>query len=108
MTRLIPALGTSVLVCGIASAQAVQVEADIKPYKKANSVSGNLSSIGSDTLNNLMTLWAEGFKKTYPSVNVQIPAGLRVAGSSVPAASCPAWVAFTVANRMNASATLPV
>jgi len=35
-------------------------------------VSGNLNSIGSDTLNNLMTLWAEGFKKAYPSVNVQI------------------------------------
>jgi len=72
VTRLILALGASVLVCGIASAQAVQVEADIKPYKKASGVSGNLSSIGSDTLNNLMTLWAEGFKKAYPSVNVQI------------------------------------
>jgi phosphate transport system substrate-binding protein len=72
VTRLVKALGASVLACGIASAQAVQVEADIKPYKKTSGVSGNLSSIGSDTLNNLMTLWAEGFKKAYPSVNVQI------------------------------------
>jgi len=41
-------------------------------YKAVSGVSGNLSSIGSDTLNNLMTLWAEGFKKAYPNVNVQI------------------------------------
>jgi ABC-type phosphate transport system substrate-binding protein len=29
--------------------------------------SGNLNSIGSDTLNNLMTLWAEGFQAVYPT-----------------------------------------
>ena len=41
-------------------------------YKAVSGVSGNLNSIGSDTLNNLMTLWAEGFKKAYPNVNIQI------------------------------------
>lgn len=41
-------------------------------YKAVSGVSGNLSSMGSDTLNNLMTLWAEGFKKAYPNVNIQI------------------------------------
>jgi phosphate transport system substrate-binding protein len=41
-------------------------------YKAISGVSGNLNSIGSDTLNNLMTLWAEGFKKAYPNVNIQI------------------------------------
>ncbi len=41
-------------------------------YKAVSGVSGNLNSIGSDTLNNLMTLWAESFKKAYPNVNVQI------------------------------------
>jgi phosphate transport system substrate-binding protein len=35
-------------------------------------VSGNASSVGSDTLNNLMTYWAESFKKFYPNVNIQI------------------------------------
>jgi phosphate transport system substrate-binding protein len=72
VTRLIQVLGASTLAFGVASAQVVKVESDIKPYKKASGVSGNLSSIGSDTLNNLMTLWAEGFKKSYPSVNIQI------------------------------------
>jgi phosphate transport system substrate-binding protein len=65
-------LAASTLAFGVASAQAVKVDTDIQPYKKASGVSGNLSSIGSDTLNNLMTLWAEGFKKSYPSVNIQI------------------------------------
>ena len=41
-------------------------------YKAVSGVSGNISSIGSDTLNNLMTLWAEGFNKFYPNVKIQI------------------------------------
>ncbi len=47
-------------------------------YSKTSGVSGNVSSVGSDTLNNLMTLWAEDFKKLYPNVNIQI----QGAGSS--------------------------
>ncbi len=44
----------------------------LKGYSKVSGVSGNLNSIGSDTLNNLMTLWAEGFRKQYPNVKIQI------------------------------------
>lgn len=44
----------------------------LKGYVKVAGVSGNVNSIGSDTLNNLMTLWAEGFRKQYPSVKIQI------------------------------------
>jgi len=54
------------------------VDENLPVYEKTSGVSGNLSSLGSDTLANLMTLWAESFKKTYPNVNVQIQA----AGSS--------------------------
>lgn len=54
------------------------VDENLPAYEKTSGVSGNLSSVGSDTLANLMTLWAESFKKTYPNVNVQIQA----AGSS--------------------------
>src|SRR5712692_4787068 len=53
-------------------AEAVQVDPGIGPYRKASGISGNLSSIGSDTLNNVMTLWAEGFQKQYPNVKIQI------------------------------------
>jgi len=63
----------------VVSAQAApKVDAGISAYKKASGVSGNLSSVGSDTLANLMTLWAEEFKRAYPNVNIQIQA----AGSS--------------------------
>ena len=54
------------------------VDENLPAYQKTSGVSGNLSSVGSDTLANLMTLWAESFKKNYPNVNVQIQA----AGSS--------------------------
>ncbi len=49
-----------------------QIDPSIASYTAVAGVSGNLSSIGSDTLNNLMTLWAEEFKKFYPNVNIQI------------------------------------
>lgn len=55
-----------------ALAQTIQVDEKLPTYEKISGISGNLNSIGSDTLNNLMTLWAEGFKKIYPNVNVQI------------------------------------
>ena len=48
------------------------VDPAIPAYKPVSGIAGNLNSIGSDTLNNLMTLWAEGFKKSYPNVNVQV------------------------------------
>jgi phosphate transport system substrate-binding protein len=35
-------------------------------------VSGSIKSVGSDTMNNLMTYWSEGFQKFYPSVRVEI------------------------------------
>ncbi len=60
------------------SAQPVQVDSALPVYQKASGVSGNLTSVGSDTLNNLMTLWAEEFKRLYPNVNIQI----QGAGSS--------------------------
>jgi phosphate transport system substrate-binding protein len=54
------------------AAQPAQVDSAIQPYAKTSGVSGNLSSIGSDTLNNLMTFWAEGFQRQYPNVRIQI------------------------------------
>jgi phosphate transport system substrate-binding protein len=55
-----------------------KVDPNLPEYQKTSGVSGNLSSVGSDTLANLMTLWAEEFKRVYPNVNIQIQA----AGSS--------------------------
>ncbi|MGF1657709.1 MAG: PstS family phosphate ABC transporter substrate-binding protein [Verrucomicrobiales bacterium] len=54
------------------------VDPDLKAYEAVSGISGNLSSIGSDTLNNLMTLWAEAFQGFYPNVNI----GIQGAGTS--------------------------
>lgn len=53
-------------------AQTVQIDSKLPHYKKTVGVSGNANSIGSDTMNNLMTLWLEEFRKFYPMVNIQI------------------------------------
>ena len=53
-------------------AQQVQVESGIAAYQKASGVSGNINSVGSDTMNNMMALWAESFRKMYPNVKIQI------------------------------------
>ena len=71
---LAAALGLS-LMTGAASAK---LDDNLPTYAPTSGVSGNFSSVGSDTLNNLMTLWAEDFKKLYPNVNIQI----QGAGSS--------------------------
>jgi phosphate transport system substrate-binding protein len=54
------------------SAQAFKVDAGLSSYQKVSGVSGSLSSVGSDTMNNMMTLWAESFRKWYPNVKVQV------------------------------------
>ena len=59
-------------VAGTAYADDSMEDPGWKSYQKVSGVSGNLNSIGSDTLNNLMTLWAEGFRKKYPNVKIQI------------------------------------
>lgn len=63
-----------VLLLGRVTTGSAQVAVDpaLKAYTKVSGVSGNLNSIGSDTLNNLMTLWAESFRAVYPNVNIQI------------------------------------
>ncbi len=63
---------------GKAIAADSMVDPNLPAYSVASGVAGNLSSVGSDTLANLMTLWAEEFKRFYPNVNIQIQA----AGSS--------------------------
>ena len=80
---LVSALGLAsvVVTLGAASSAAfagAKLDANLPVYQKSSGVSGNLSSVGSDTLANLMTLWAEEFKRAYPNVNIQIQA----AGSS--------------------------
>jgi phosphate transport system substrate-binding protein len=55
------------------AAGGVQIDSKLPEYKKiSGEVSGEIKSIGSDTMNNMMLLWADGFHKYYPSVNSSI------------------------------------
>ncbi|MCC4263572.1 PstS family phosphate ABC transporter substrate-binding protein [Oceanimonas baumannii] len=76
LNKLASVLGLTLAMAATSASAAV--DASLKDYEKVSGVSGNVSSVGSDTLANMMTLWAEEFKRQYPNVNVQIQA----AGSS--------------------------
>lgn len=72
---------TSCAVLGLGIAQlswSAGSDPVLEDYQTVSGVSGNFTSIGSDTLANLMTFWAEDFKRAYPNINIQIQA----AGSS--------------------------
>jgi phosphate transport system substrate-binding protein len=56
---------------GIAQ-ERINVDPRIPVYQKVSGISGSLNSIGSDTMNNLMTLWGEGFARYYPNVRLQV------------------------------------
>ena len=84
-SRVKKASRLTAMLLGVALASGVQaagkvlsVDPDLPDYVKGSGVSGSLSSVGSDTLANLMTLWAEEYKRLYPNVTIQIQA----AGSS--------------------------
>jgi phosphate transport system substrate-binding protein len=57
---------------GLPAAAQVQLDPALAGYTAASGVSGSISSVGSDTLNNLMTHWAETFQRFYPNAKVQI------------------------------------
>ena len=72
--RITLTVAALVLLLGVGQgfAQTVEVDASVPTYTKVSGVSGNINSVGSDTMNNLMTLWCEGFNKYYPNVRCQI------------------------------------
>lgn len=70
-----PMIKSSLIALGLAipaSAQQSHIDPALLDYTAVSGVSGRLTSVGSDTLNNLMTLWSEGFKKQYPNVTTSI------------------------------------
>ncbi|WFE68579.1 phosphate ABC transporter substrate-binding protein PstS family protein [Thiomicrospira sp. R3] len=75
--KLLSALGFAAATLAVQPAVAA-VDPTLPDYQRASGVSGSLTSIGSDTLNNLMTMWGEEFNRFYPNVNFQV----QGAGSS--------------------------
>ena len=61
------------LVLAATSVVLIGAQAGTLPsYQKVSGVSGSLTSVGSDTMNNMMTLWAETYRKFYPNVKIQV------------------------------------
>ncbi len=52
--------------------EALQVDPRLPSYQPVSGVEGTVISVGSDTLNNLMALWSEGFRSYYPHVQIEI------------------------------------
>jgi phosphate transport system substrate-binding protein len=66
------AAAIAALAAGVTARQVIKVDPAVPAYAKTSGVSGSVSSIGSDSMNNLMTLWAETFRKFYANVKVQV------------------------------------
>jgi phosphate transport system substrate-binding protein len=62
----------ALMVTAAAAIGQTKLDPELAHYKAVSGVSGNISSVGSDSLNNLMTHWAESFSKFYPNAKVQI------------------------------------
>jgi phosphate transport system substrate-binding protein len=73
-------LRTALLLCAVLGVISSALRAEegrkidpaLQKYQKVEGISGSLKGVGSDTMNNLMSLWAEGFKKHYPGVQIEI------------------------------------
>jgi phosphate transport system substrate-binding protein len=72
MKRIWAGAAAVLATAGVAGAQTVTLDPGMTSYQRTSGVSGNVNSIGSDTMNNLMTLWAETFLKLYPNVKIQV------------------------------------
>jgi phosphate transport system substrate-binding protein len=76
MRRQLLVLGLVILAGGPSLALVARADDKVDPklpaYKAVGGVSGSMKSIGSDTMNNLMALWAEGFRKFYPNVQIEV------------------------------------
>ena len=86
MNTLLKSLALAVFTASPVLAQStVVIDPKLPDYQVTSGVSGNLNSVGSDSLNNLMTFWAEGFKVRYPNVKIQIEG--KGSSTAVPALS---------------------
>jgi len=65
-------LSAALLLAALPAVAQVRVDSRLPHYRPVQGVSGTVKSVGSDTLNNLMTLWAEKLKALYPNVQVEI------------------------------------
>jgi phosphate transport system substrate-binding protein len=54
------------------TAFALELDPALPAYETVSGIAGNLKGVGSDTLNNLMAFWSEGFRSRYPNVAISV------------------------------------
>jgi phosphate transport system substrate-binding protein len=62
----------TVLAANLAATAAIALDANLPAYQTVSGISGEIKSVGSDTLNDEMALWAKGFESLYPDVKIEI------------------------------------
>ncbi|USN98218.1 MAG: phosphate ABC transporter substrate-binding protein [Phycisphaeraceae bacterium] len=73
ITGRLAAIGLCLLTAGAtAFGSDLKVDPELPAYKPTQAVGGDLRSVGSDTMLNLMQLWAERFRDKHPAVRVQV------------------------------------
>jgi len=77
MRRLLPILVGLTLLISVRAQQPefqetlhATVDPRIPPYQPVKDLSGNLMSVGTDTMETVMKMWIEGFTKLYPKVTI--------------------------------------
>ncbi len=72
MQKILLAIALCFSLGSIALAQ-VEVDPKLPNYVPVGGIAGgNLKTVGSDTMNNMVGLWAEEFKKIYPGVKPEV------------------------------------
>ncbi len=56
----------------LAISPALALDPNLPAYQPATGLSGVIRSVGSDTMDNQMMLWAKGFRDQYPTVRIDI------------------------------------
>lgn len=69
--RVFPSLASAIFVAGATAFGQDDLTA-FPVYKAVPGVAGALKSVGSDTMNNVMMLWQEGFRRRYPNIVTQV------------------------------------
>lgn len=72
MTRTIVRGFLGLVAAMATTATSAQLDENLPKYEPVQGVTGSVKSMGSDTMNNIMTLWGELFMKTYPGVSVEV------------------------------------
>lgn len=74
MKAILAAVAGLTLMLGFTTSEPVKLDPKLPAYKATERVAGDLRTAGSDTLSNVVSLWAQEFNKFHPGVRMQVEA----------------------------------